>query len=285
MSEVLAKWYSLTINGTQVSDEVKRRITDITLDVKETGSDVLTIKMVDNNMEYLSADYLAKQAKVSFKCAWYDSRTSFSEFIGYISVVDVNFADSVTLTITCLDESYPMSIDEKTKAWEKIKVSDVAKEIFQSYGLTAHVDDTKYIENSISQSSQTDANFLNSLVSKVTHKVFIWYVKGSDAYFVERKVPKSGGVKLGYRTGNNQILSFNPRLTKGKLKIKKNNTNMDDNGNLLASDTQNSGGNGITGSTSNGIKKRYENGRWVTVQEGTTYASVSGRVNGQEAMM
>lgn len=227
MSTVLAKWYKLTINGEEISDAIKRRITEITLNVKETGSSTLAIKLEDDEMQFLSSEYLVKEAKVSFKCAWYDSRAKMAEFVGYISVVDTDFGKQTKLTITCMDESFVMDRTEETKKWEKVKVSDVAKEIFQKYGLTPHIDDTKYTEDSISQSNQTDANFMNSLVGKVTDKVFIWYVTGKDGYFVERKMLESSSSTLGFKTGNNQIQSFNPRLTKGKLKVKKTSANVD----------------------------------------------------------
>lgn len=276
MSTVLSRWYKLTINGSAVSNDVKRRITEIVLDKKETGSSTLTIKMVDNAMEYLTADYLVKDAKVSFKCAWYNSRTKCAKFVGYISVVDVDFGEQVKLSITCMDESYPMDKTEETKKWEKVKVSDVAREIFQKYGLTAHVDDTEYTEDSISQSNQTDANFMNSLVGKVTHKVFIWYVDGKDGYFVERTMPSDAKKTLGFKTGNNQVQSFNPRLTKGKLKIKKVSANVNASTGKTASTTTiaetttpASGGTGsntgtATGNTGSG-KKKYVNGKWISV--------------------
>jgi len=274
LSEVLARWYSLTINGSEVSDEVKRRITDITLEVKESGSSTLTIKMVDNAMEYLTGSYLVKKAKVSFTCAWYSRRAEYCKFIGYISVLDVDFADLVKLTITCLDESYPMSEEEKTRSWENKKVSEVAREIFMSYGLSAHVDDTDYVEESVSQSKQSDATFMNSLVGKVTHRNFIWYVDGKDAYFVERAMPNLSGKKLGYKTGNGQILSFNPRLTKGKLKIKKSSANINASTGsttkttttATVSDSSTGTNQGTPKGTDNtGTSKKYVNGKWITV--------------------
>ena len=273
MSEVLSRWYKLTINGSEIDNDLKRRITDITLDKKETGSSLLTIKVTGGlDLSLLTNDYLVKDAKVSFKCAWYDSRTRFASFIGYIAVVDVDFGDSLKITLNCLDESYPMDKDEKSKSWESVKVSDVAKEIFQSYGLTAHVDDTTYVEETISQSNQTDAAFMSSLVGKVTHKVFIWWVDGKDGYFKERVVPQSGGTILAYRSGNNQIQSFNPRLTKGKLKIKKETSDVNSKTGKVAKNTttvvDNTGS--PTGSTSTGTQKKYVNGKWVTVSSSST---------------
>ena len=265
MSTVLAKWYSLTINGSQVNDEVKRRITDITLEVKEKGSATLSFTMIDNNLEYLTKEYLQKDAKVSFKCAWYDSRTEYYSFVGYISVVDVDYGSTVKLKITCMDESYPMSKEDRTRTWENVKVSEVAKEIFQSYGLTAHIDDTEYTEDSISQSNQNDANFMNSLTEKVTHKVFIWYVDGKDGYFVERKMPSKGGKELGFKTGNNQILSFSPRLKKGKLKIKKTSSDVDASTGATTASTTESSISASSGSSTVTTGKKYENGKWVSV--------------------
>jgi phage protein D len=105
---------------------------------------------------------------------------------GYITHVRLDFGtglDQCRLEIWGMDASVLMDREDKLKDWPGKKDSDIATEIFKSYGLTPKVTDTEVIhEEDVSTIIQreTDIQFLKRLALR---NGFECYVDGDNGYF------------------------------------------------------------------------------------------------------
>ena len=107
-------------------------------------------------------------------------------FSGYITqlnphvMIDLN---SCCLEVIAMDGSCLMSVEEKLKAWPEKSDSDIAREIFESYGLTAEVDGVDVVHaeavSTILQ-RETDIRFLKRLARR---NGFECFVQGDTGYF------------------------------------------------------------------------------------------------------
>jgi uncharacterized protein len=137
---------------------------------------------------------------------------------GYVAGVAPRFepveADSY-LFVWGHDASYAMDVDEKVKEWPDKKYSDIAKEIFQSYGLTVgEVADTQVQHDQNKDlliQRGTDWQFLRYLARRVGFDVF---VRGGQAYFrppdPSRSPQKDLAVHMGQLLTN--VIWFEPRV-------------------------------------------------------------------------
>lgn len=91
--------------------------------------------------------------------------------------------DQCWLEVYGLDGSALMSIEEKIKDWPNKSDSDIAREVFQSYGLTPEVDETEVVhEEAIATIIQreTDIQFLKRLARR---NGFECFVEGEKGFF------------------------------------------------------------------------------------------------------
>jgi phage protein D len=107
-------------------------------------------------------------------------------FTGYITHIKPRFHASpgeATLDIWGMDASVLMDRVEKLKAWPSVKDSDIATEIFQSYGLAANVDVTGVVHDEAVSTiiqRETDMQFLKRLALRNGYEC---YVKGAAGFF------------------------------------------------------------------------------------------------------
>ena len=136
-------------------------------------------------------------------------------FEGYISVIDIDFPEigSPTLTINCMDNTHLMNRVKKKKTWNNTTRARVAREIFQEYGFKAVIEDSGTVVDSINQSNETDINFLTKLADEEVEP-FLVYVEGNTGYFVKKKILEKQQAILDYRDGQMNIISFSPTINK-----------------------------------------------------------------------
>ena len=144
---------------------------------------------------------------------------------GYVAGVAPRFepveADSHVL-VWGYDATYAMDITEQVKPWENKKYSDIALEVFQSYGLKASIpetiSDTQLIQDKDRElliQRGTDWRFLKKLGQRVGFDVF---VRGGVGYFrppeLTRTDQKDLAVHMGTRLTN--VIRFEPRVVADK---------------------------------------------------------------------
>lgn len=207
--------YKIYINKKLLDDNRMKNILDITVMDNSTGSDLLQISMCDPDLYFISDSIITEKSPITFE-ATYSSSTgvkSSLKFEGYISIIDINFAEDgiPTMLISCMDNTYLMDAKPKKRTWEKAKRSNVASQIFKEYGFKTVIDATSKTEDSISQSNETDISFLSKLADEEGYLV---YVEGNTGYFVKKPTKLTSQATLQYKEAPYDILGFSPRITK-----------------------------------------------------------------------
>ena len=218
MAKVREVYYEISIGGKPLDNSAISLIDSISLQDNSTGSDILTINIVDPDFTFIgSKSIFVEEQSITFKGGWKDDVSL--NYVGYISVVDLDFPNtgSPSLVLHCMDNTHLMNRKEKKRTWQNKKVSDVANEIFGEYGFSATVDDTEVVEETISQADKTDIVFLIELASGLEDEYLV-YVEGDKAYFVKKPILGESQAELKYRQNPYDIVSFSPRIVKEQKK-------------------------------------------------------------------
>ena len=136
---------------------------------------------------------------------------------GYIAGIQPNIGTNNSqsdLLVWGHDVSYAMRQEEKVVAWEDRKFSDVAAEIFESYGLEHEIDDSQVVhalDDNLLLQRGSDWDFLNRLAAQLGFELFI---RGAKAYFRKPRLfplPLPDiVVSAGY--ANTNALWFKPKI-------------------------------------------------------------------------
>ena len=214
--EVLSIVYDVWIGGTKLEIEKKQCIQSI--DTRETveGADIATIQIADPEFLYINDNIFVVDNTVKIKLGW--SNTTYRvEFNGYISAIDIDFAsDGIPImTITCMDNTHIMNRKKKNNTFNKTTSADVVKKIVQSYGFKCVVDSSyKFTEQeTITQSKQTDIDFITSLAKKEVYP-FTARLVGDTFYYVKMGKLETSVMDLHYREYPHEIISFTPQINK-----------------------------------------------------------------------
>lgn len=112
------------------------------------------------------------------------------------------------------DASYAMRQEEKIVAWGDRKFSDVAAEIFESYGLEHEVEDSRVVhalDDNLLMQRGNDWDFLGRLAAQLGYELF---VRGAKGYFRRPRLSATPlpdlAVGVGYKTTN--TIWFKPKV-------------------------------------------------------------------------
>lgn len=207
--------YKIYINKQLLDTERMKNTLEVTLMDNSTGSDLLQISMCDPDLHFISDNIITEKSPITFELNYTSSTGSNSslKFEGYISIIDIDFAEDgvPTLLISCMDNTYLMDASTKKRTWENLKNSDVVKKIYTEYGLKTQVDATSKTLESISQSNETDIAFITKLADE---EGYLAYVEGTTGYFVKKPTSPTSQATLYYKQAPYDILGFSPRITK-----------------------------------------------------------------------
>jgi phage protein D len=118
---------------------------------------------------------------------------------------------SIMLAVECLDEQVVMSKVQKTRAFERMSRSQVARQIAGEYGYgeaLIHVDDTEEILEQVTQARMTDATLLRDMAKR---EGFEFYVDFDGFHWHPRRLGQAPHRKFTYYTqkGRGNLLSWN----------------------------------------------------------------------------
>jgi len=263
-------YFAIYINGVEIDNYRMTMLESIDYEDNASGSDLLTLTFYDPDLKILSDNIFVEECSVYFVGGWLWG--DVVTFNGYISLIDIDFPEQGTpkITIHCMDSTYLMNRDKKKRTWENAKVSDIARQIFTEYGLSAVVDDTGTVEENVSQ-SETDIKFLTQLADD-QYETYLVYVEGTTGYFVKKPNLVSPQAQLDYRSGNGNLLSFSPRINKQSKRVKTESSEVNTKDNKVdKAETNDSLARPTSGETvkasnhqqNSGVTWRYENGTWV----------------------
>ncbi len=185
--------FTIEIEGEEVSDLYQDLISlEVELDDELAGMfrlQIAVLQQTDGIWTYIDDERFVVWKQVTITAGF---ESGADEIIsGYITHVKPIFApdpSQCSLEIWGMDGSVLMDREEKLKDWPNKKDSDIASEIFSSYGFAPDVEDTEVIhDEAISTIIQreTDMQFLRRLALR---NGFECYVEGSTGFFKPPRV-------------------------------------------------------------------------------------------------
>ena len=225
---VRAMYYDVWISGKKLSLSRKECIEQITIKETVSGSDSCTIKVADPDFKYINDNIYIEDRKVKVVMGWYGF-TYRHKFNGYISAIDIEFSDDgiPRLTITCMDNTYRMNKKKRNRTFKNKTSAQVVRSVCKSYGYKCVIQSgykfTK--QKTISQSDQTDIEFLTNLANSEVHP-FTATLVGTTFYYVKKgKLSDTPSLKLTYRDYPHDLISFNPQINTETVEIGSGSTN------------------------------------------------------------
>lgn len=209
-----APTYKIYVKGKLLSSTRLRCVESV--EIKETveGADTCSIKIQDPNFLFID-DNIFKE-KNSLKVVIGISSCSVTQtFEGYISAVDIEFPESgiPSLTITGMDKTHLMNRKKKSRTFKNTTRAKVVAKIAKSYGFKCVVEKNYKFKtvSSISQSSQTDADFLQKLAGDELYP-FTCRLVGNTVYYVKKGKLGTSKMTLHYLDYPHEIQSFSPKV-------------------------------------------------------------------------
>lgn len=175
------------IDGEELSDLYDGMILEVELDDDLAAMCHLVLPLsqaTDGTWSLLDDDRFLVWRTISVQVGFDDAPDDV--FSGYITQIRPHLPsdpDDCRLEIWALDASVLLDREDKLKDWPDKKDSDIATEIFETYGLTAQVDETEVnhdSEISTIMQRETDMQFLRRLALR---NGFECYIDGDTGYF------------------------------------------------------------------------------------------------------
>lgn len=219
--EVLAITYDVWISGTKLEMEKKQCINSISIKETVEGADSATLEIQDPEFRFINDDVFEEDNTIQIQLGW-DNTTYRVKFDGYISAIDINFnSDGIPkITATCMDKTHIMNRTKKDKTYENTTSAAVVKQICQSYGFQCVIDSSYGFETqeTISQSHQTDIDFITKLANDEVHP-FTARLVGDVFHYEKMGKLKTPVMELTYRNFPHEIISFSPKINKESKQV------------------------------------------------------------------
>ena len=215
-SNVSSPFWELWINNVEITGRARSCINSIEFDDLCDGSDTCTLSITDPDFIFIEDNIFIEEAKVLARFG-FNEDIDRKEFSGYISAIDISFPEegSPTLTITCLDNSHLMNREKKNRSWDNVTRADVVRKIATEYGYYPDIESnyTFAVQDTISQSNQTDIEFLESLATQ-EREPFMCKVKGTHIVYKKKGLLQTPITDIGYKTYPFDVISFTPQINK-----------------------------------------------------------------------
>lgn len=215
-SGVSSAFFQLWINNVEIIDRAKACISDIQVDELCDGSDVCTLNITDPDFLFIEDNIFTDDASVLVRYG-FNEDIERKEFSGYISAIDISFPEdgSPSLTITCLDSSHLMNRVKKDRSWDNVTRADVVRKIAAEYGYYPEIEPnyTFAVQDTISQSNQTDIEFLENLATQ-EREPFMCKLIGTHIVYKKKGLLQTPVTDLGYKTYPYDVKSFTPQINK-----------------------------------------------------------------------
>lgn len=215
MSSVLfVPSYDVWVKGTKINQDRKKCIDSV--EIKETvdGADTCTINISDPEFIFIEDNIFLEKSSLKVQLG-FDGCTTKQTFEGYISAVDISFPENgiPQLTITGMDKTHLMNRTKKNKTWTNTTSAKIVESIAKSYGFKCVVESGYNFKTkeSISQSKQTDADFLQKLAKDEIYP-FTCRLVGNTIYYVKKGKISSSVMTLHYLEYPHEIINFTPQI-------------------------------------------------------------------------
>ena len=211
---VLSAWYKVYINNKELSFDRELCIKGIDISETIAGSDTCTITIYDPELIYLQDNIYKENVPIRVELG-FNEDTYVHTFDGYVSAIDIDFPENgiPTVKLTCLDQTHRMNRVKKTRSWENTTSAKVIEAIAREYGFAfvLEKDYTFKTEESISQSDQTDIEFIEGLAGDET-ELFLCKLVKQTIYYIKKGVLSNPVYEATYREYPYDLLSFSPSI-------------------------------------------------------------------------
>jgi phage protein D len=185
---------------------------DATLEVKVTNSLLLPatalIRLIDPKAEKVDSQPLQIGTSVEIKTAAMTSRTTASIFKGQVAAVEPHFdATGCTIAIRAYALSHKLHRVRRTRTFQQVSASDMAKRIASEAGLSPRVTSTPVVHDFFQQSNETDWEFLWRLALMHDFEVVV-----EDKTLAFRPANDTSGAPTTLRWQEG-LISFHPRIS------------------------------------------------------------------------
>lgn len=176
----LAPNFSLAVNGTQLSENTLRRVLSASYEDNVSLADKISIALTDPDMHYIDSKILAEGNLIELAMGYENDLENMQA--GIITSVKPRFPTDgpPTLVVDALDGSAPMMDTQKTgpdRTGRNYKVADseIASQIFKSWGYGAEVDATPSSQGRgrTHKRTVTDWKFLLELAGLHGYEVYV----------------------------------------------------------------------------------------------------------------
>jgi len=178
--------FSLNVNGQPASANVLNAMRRVEMEDHVSMAAMLRLRLAiavkedGSGWTLLDDDLFTRLAKISLSVT-IGNGPAVPLIDAYVIEVDTNFTtepNGSLLTVTAMDSSVLMHLDEKVKAWSNMMDSDVAQSIFSGsdYSFTPVVDSTDWTRDENDQTliqRGTDIGFLRHLAGRNGFECFI----------------------------------------------------------------------------------------------------------------
>lgn len=219
-NRIVQPMFRLTIGGSKMPAWMYDMITKVSF--KETNGDganeSVEINFDDPELQVMnSGKFVEKKTSVKCEMGYINNGDYGVVFNGTVTDVENDYPKSgkITLKIVARDVGYFMSQGEKTKTWKGKTYSDIAREIFQSYGLKAVCDDSSGVQprsNSITSTQTVETPSSGGTTYTVKPGDCLWNIAkrfyGSGAQYTKIYEANKGIIKNPNLIYPNQVLTI-----------------------------------------------------------------------------
>lgn len=214
--ETFNAWFAMSIKGKDVEFERKKAIKSIDIDEVVDGFDTCTISIEDPDLLYISDDLYVEDTPMSIDLGFHNGTPYKVNFYGYIASIDIDFSEEgiPTVELYCVDKSHLMNRVKNSRTWENCTNADLVKYFANEYGFKYYIEDYPYkTEESISQSNQTDIEFLQSR-AKNEIQPFVCKLIGDTLYYIKKGLLSTPVRSLCYKKYPFEIRGFKPQINR-----------------------------------------------------------------------
>jgi phage protein D len=200
------------INGQEMTD-LYPNLVSLEVELDEALAAMFRLRLAlpqqhDGSWNYVDDTRLALWSRVTVRAGFGGSTDEVMQ--GYITHVKPQFDTDLAacaLEIWGMDASVLLNREERRKDWPNKKDSDIAREIFLRYGLTAQVEDTGVVHDETVSTiiqCETDMRFLQRLALRNGYECF---VDGGSGYFRSPEIDSAPQPVLAIRFGDDTNLN------------------------------------------------------------------------------
>lgn len=214
--DVLSAYYDIYVGGNRLNLEKKICIENVEIKETEDGADTARFSIIDTNFEFIEDDIFIEDVPIHIVGGWHNEMYRY-EFNGYIATIDIDFPNTGTpsLEIFCVDKTHLMNRKKKKRTWKNVSSADIVKLICKEYGFSVELEKGYKFkkEETITQSNQTDIEFIQSLAQKESD-VFISKLRESTLHYIKKGLLTTPVIELWYKQDTREIISFSPKINR-----------------------------------------------------------------------